>query len=57
MQGKKRCRMHGGKSPGAPKGKAKGNYSTGCHTSEAVALRKHITQLSRWVADVHRQQK
>ncbi len=49
--------MHGGKSPGAPKGKAKGNYSTGCHTSEAVALRKHITQLSRWVADVHRQQK
>ena len=38
-----RCRMHGGKSPGAPKGNRnawKRHYSV-----EAIAMRKLVTQL------------
>jgi len=27
-----RCRIHGGKSPGAPTGKGNGNYKNGKHT-------------------------
>ena len=30
-----RCRMHGGKSPGAPKGERNGNYRHGRETKEA----------------------
>ena len=30
-----RCRMHGGKSPGAPKGKGNGNYRHGGRSKEA----------------------
>ncbi len=41
-----RCRMHGGSSPGAPKGKANGNYRHGRYTSEAIAQRR---QLMEWV--------
>jgi hypothetical protein len=32
--------MHGGSSPGAPKGKANGNYKTGRFTCEAIAQRQ-----------------
>ena len=32
-----RCRMHGGLSPGAPKGERNGNYRHGRFTSEAIA--------------------
>jgi hypothetical protein len=41
-----RCRMHGGSSPGAPKGKANGSYCHGRFTCEAIAQRR---QLSSWV--------
>lgn len=44
-----RCRMHGGSSPGAPKGKANGNYKTGRYTCEAVAERRFLTDLLRSV--------
>jgi hypothetical protein len=37
MRGKKRCRLHGGKSTGAPKGHRNGNYRTGLHTIEMKA--------------------
>jgi hypothetical protein len=37
-----RCRLHGGKSPGAPTGKANGNYRTGYWTKEAVAERRQM---------------
>ena len=40
-----RCRMHGGKSSGAPTGKANGNYKTGYWTKEAVENREHIRVL------------
>ena len=38
--------MHGGGSPGAPKGKANGNYRHGRFTNEAIARRR---ELSAWV--------
>ncbi len=31
--------MHGGKSPGAPKGEANGNYPHGGRTKQAIAAR------------------
>jgi hypothetical protein len=38
--------MHGGSSPGAPKGKANGNYRTGHFTCEAIEQRR---QLNAWI--------
>ena len=35
-----RCRIHGGKSPGAPKGIANGNYRHGSYTKAAKAQRR-----------------
>jgi hypothetical protein len=34
-----RCRMHGGKAPGAPKSKRNGNYRHGGRTQQAKAIR------------------
>lgn len=41
--------MHGGASPGAPKGKANGNYRTGRFTCEAIAQRR---LLSAWIREM-----
>jgi hypothetical protein len=38
--------MHGGSSPGAPKGKANGNYRHGRFTCEAIEQRR---QLNAWI--------
>ncbi len=46
MKGKKRCRLHGGKSPGAPKGRANGNYRTGIHTQEHRAMVTFVNNLT-----------
>src|SRR5215218_2595591 len=37
-----RCRMHGGASPGAPKGEHNGNYRHGRFTNEAIACRREL---------------
>ena len=37
-----RCRMHGGASPGAPKGERNGNYKHGRFTNEAIAWRRGL---------------
>jgi hypothetical protein len=37
--------MHGGSSPGAPKGKANGNYRHGRFTCEAVERRRELRAL------------
>ncbi|MDP7098055.1 MAG: HGGxSTG domain-containing protein [Rhodospirillales bacterium] len=42
-----RCRMHGGKSPGAPCGPANGNYRHGRYTKEAIAERRSVRRLIR----------
>lgn len=34
-----RCRMHGGKAPGAPTGERNGNYRHGDRTQQAKAVR------------------
>ena len=43
----KRCRMHGGKSPGAPLGKAHGRYTHGLYTKEAKQERCYVRELIR----------
>ena len=45
MKHRKRCRIHGGLSPGAPRGTANGNYRDGYWTREAVEERKFIRSL------------
>jgi hypothetical protein len=47
MKGKKRCRLHGSASPGAPKGERNGNYKHGRRTREAVAQRQEGRALLR----------
>jgi hypothetical protein len=41
-----RCRMHGGMSPGAPKGN-KNAFKHGRYTAEAIARRREIATLLR----------
>ena len=42
-----RCRLHGGKSTGAPTGKEHGRYTHGNYTKDVLALNKHIKQIIR----------
>ena len=42
-----RCRMHGGGSPGAPKGEANGNYRHGRFTNEAIERRRELNEWAR----------
>jgi hypothetical protein len=47
VNGKKRCRMHGGaKGSGAPSGERNGNYRHGRFTSEAIRERR---MLREWI--------
>jgi hypothetical protein len=49
-----RCRMHGGSSPGAPKGKANGMFKHGRYTNEAIAQRRELNawiRVMRWSAE------
>jgi hypothetical protein len=45
MRGRTRCRLHGGLSPGAPRGPKNGNFKSGDWTSEAVEERKWLRSL------------
>ncbi len=45
--------MHGGRSPGAPKGKANGNYkTTGRFTCEAIENRRLLNAWIRTMAEI-----
>jgi hypothetical protein len=51
-----RCRIHGGLSPGAPKGTSNGNYRHGQFTQESVAIKREemtrvreLTRLARQI--------
>ena len=46
-----RCRMHGGKSPGAPKGN-RNAWKHGHYSAEAIALRRLIRRLLSDAADL-----
>lgn len=47
MADNRRCRMHGGASPGAPTGQRNGNYRHGRYTAEALAERRRLAELLR----------
>jgi glucans biosynthesis protein len=47
VQGRKRCRLHGGLSPGAPRGSRNGNYKNGEWTAEAIEERRWLRSLVR----------
>jgi len=42
IQCRSRCRLHGGLSPGAPRGSRNGNYKDGHWTAEAIEERKWL---------------
>jgi uncharacterized protein YjcR len=46
-----RCRMHGGKSPGAPRGN-RNAWKHGHYSAEAIALRRLIRRLLSDAADL-----
>ncbi|CAN7311258.1 HGGxSTG domain-containing protein [Bradyrhizobium sp. LjRoot220] len=45
IRGRARCRIHGGRSPGAPKGIKNGNYVDGTFTAEAIEERRWIKSM------------
>lgn len=45
VKGRRRCRMHGGTSPGAPKGKRNGRYRSGIYTQELREARAQVRAL------------
>jgi hypothetical protein len=45
IRGRKRCRLHGGLSPGAPRGSKNGNFKSGDWTTEAIEERKWLRSL------------
>jgi hypothetical protein len=47
VRGRKRCRLHGGLSPGAPRGSRNGNYTNGQWTAEAIEERRWLRSLVR----------
>jgi glucans biosynthesis protein len=49
VKGRKRCRLHGGLSPGAPRGIRNGNYVQGEWTREMRQERKWVRELLRSV--------
>ncbi len=52
ISGRTRCRLHGGLSPGAPKGAKNGRFTTGDWTAEAIEERKWLRSLVRSFAKV-----
>ena len=47
IRGRDTCRMHGGRSPGAPKGERNGNFKLGLHTNEIMALKRELSAIWR----------
>ncbi|MES2343648.1 MAG: hypothetical protein V4597_18420 [Pseudomonadota bacterium] len=45
MKGRKRCKRHGGMSPGAPRGPLNGNWRGGAWTKEAIEMRRAASRL------------
>jgi hypothetical protein len=47
-----RCRLHGGKSPGAPRGDRNGNYRHGLRTIDAIADRREAMSVQRMLRQI-----
>jgi len=43
--------MHGGASPGAPKGERNGMFRHGGHSNESIALRAEVRRLLRALSE------
>jgi len=54
IRGRNRCRIHGGRSTGAPKGNANGNFTTGEFTMEAVQERQWLRSVVRTYGKIER---
>jgi hypothetical protein len=55
IAGRRRCRMHGGRSPGAPRGKANPAYRNGLHTGEQLGLQRDVSAVlafCRWTTNL-----
>jgi hypothetical protein len=50
IRGRNRCRLHGGRSTGAPRGGANGNYRRGEFTAEAIEERQWMRSIVRTYA-------
>jgi len=55
IRDRKRCRLHGGRSPGAPKGCDNGNYRDGTFTAEAVQERQWLRSMVRTYTKLEKQ--
>ncbi|MFL6951261.1 MAG: HGGxSTG domain-containing protein [Xanthobacteraceae bacterium] len=47
LRGRRRCRLHGGLSPGAPRGAQNGNYKDASWTGKAFEERRWLRSLTR----------
>lgn len=54
VRGRLRCRLHGGRSTGAPKGAANGHFTTGEFTAEAIEEREWLRSMVRTYGKVER---
>jgi len=45
IRSRNRCRLHGGRSTGAPKGRGNGNYKDGTFTAEAIEERQWLRSI------------
>ena len=55
IRDRKRCRLHGGRSTGAPKGRGNGNFKDGAFTAEAIEERQWLRSLVRTYAKATRE--
>jgi hypothetical protein len=51
VRGRSRCRLHGGLSPGAPRGSKNGNFKNGDWTADALAERKWLRCLVQFLGN------
>ncbi|WP_443029275.1 hypothetical protein [Sphingopyxis sp. A083] len=51
MKGKRRCRMHGGKNPGAPRGNHNARKHGG-YSAKAKAAARYVKEIARLVRDM-----
>jgi hypothetical protein len=54
IRGRNRCRLHGGGSPGAPRGPGNGNYKGGEFTAEAIEERQWLRSIVRTYGKVEK---
>jgi hypothetical protein len=54
MKGRMRCRLHGGRNTGPPRGSGNGNYRDGTYTAEALDERQWLRSVVRTYAKLEK---